>query len=167
MSDVIGCRDLLAFHRDFICWRSREFADFYSCNVSQAADDYVKLVFDIGGFEICQETAMDLGLCLAEDVATSYLADEFDITPPPSREDAVFKRGAWDGIMGNVTVRNGSHQFFSDENGETLIRVNGLKERGFEIVFEQMCFSFSREDALWLSGKLMAVCGEAPAFPFG
>ncbi|NMX83611.1 hypothetical protein HBO10_29335 [Pseudomonas sp. WS 5503] len=164
MSDAV---EFLEVYRDFICWRSREFADFYGCVVSQTPDGYVKLVFDVGGFEVSQETASDLGLCLAEEVATSYLADGFDIYPPPPREEAVFKRGAWGGVTSNVSVRNGSHEFFSSGSGETLIRVNGIKERGFEIVFEHMCFSFSREDALWLSEKLLAVCGRAPAFPFG
>lgn len=167
MSDTEGLRDLLAFHRDFICWRSREFADFYGCDVSQAPDGYVKLVFDIGGFEVSQETARDLGLCLAEMVAISYRADGFEVTPPLPREEAVFRRGAWGSVTGNTSVRNGSYHFFSNGGGETLIQVNGIEERGFEIVFECMCFSFSREDALWLSEKLMAVCGRAPAFPFG
>lgn len=113
------------------------------------------------------ETARDLGLCLAEEVATSYLADGFEVTPPSPCEQAVFNRGAWGGATGHISVRNGSHDFFSSGSGETLIQVNGIEERGFEVVFEYMCFSFSREDSLWLSEKLMAVCGREPAFPFG
>lgn len=159
----------LSFKRDFLCWRGREFDDRYECRVSGIEGGGASVEFEFEGIDVGSEVAADIAFCLSEALAMTEQTDVESATAA-LRYEGMLKRkyrlshGAWQfSATGFFPVENASTELLDGTLGAgTLVAVRIIEEGGFELELEEMGYSFSAQDALWLQEKLLEVTQQPP-----
>lgn len=162
----IKCR---AFKRSFLCWRSRDFDDRYECSVSGTDRQGVRIEFESEGLEVGAEIAAEIAFCLSEALAIAAQKDVHGVTAA-LRDDGPLSRkyrlswGVWQfSASGVLPTKNVSPEFFENTGGADFsICVQTIEEDGFEIVFGEIGYSFSMQDACWLQEKLLEATHQLP-----
>lgn len=153
--------------REFMCWRGLEDGEQYTCTVERAGYSSVKIRLDIIEFCIETEAAIEIAECLKDALILNVHRDDADLTAR-ERPFGLFSRkyrrriSGWEyAAEGEVEITSASSEFFEDSGvdyGKTMISVCSIPGGGYEIVFSFMCYSFTIEDAIWLSVTLVQAC---------
>lgn len=156
-----------AKEREFLSWRGLEFHEQYTCAVEQAGDNSVKIRLDIIEFCIEPDAAIEISNCLRDAIILSVHRDDADLTARERSFGLLLRKyrrriSGWEYIAeGEVDVTNASPEFFEDpgvDYGKTKISVCSIPGGGYEIVLGFMGYSFTIEDAIWLSVALVQAC---------
>ena len=159
----------LSFKRDFLCWRGREFDDRYVCRVAGIEGGGASIEFEFEGIDVGSEVAADIAFCLSEALAMTEQTDVESATSAV-RYEGMLKReyrlshGAWQFSATCVfPVENASTELLEGtQSAGTFVAVRTIEEGGFELELEEMGYSFSAQDALWLQEKLLEVTHQPP-----
>jgi hypothetical protein len=160
---------VLEFKRDFLCWRGREFEERYECRVAGNDGRGASIEFEFEGIDVDAEVAADIAFCLSEALAMTEQADVESATAALRYEGMLkrkyrLSRGAWQfSATGVLPVENASTELLEGtQSAGTFVAVRTIEEGGFELEFEDMGYSFSARDALWLQEKLLEVIQQPP-----
>lgn len=159
----------IGFKRDFLCWRGREFDEFYECRVAGTDRRGARIEFESEGVDVSAEVAGEIAFCLSEALAIAEQAGVESVTAAV-REEGLLNRkyrlscGAWQfSAEGTVHVENANLEFLDGAVGAgILVAVRTIEEGGFELQFEWRGYSFSAQDASWLQEKLLEVSQQHP-----
>lgn len=162
----------LSFKRDFLCWRGREFDERYECRVAGIEGGGVSIGFEFERIDVGSELAADIAFCLSEALA---MTEQTDVDSPTAavRYEDMLKReyrlshGAWQfSATGVFPVENASTELLEGtQSAGTFVAVRTIEEGGFELELEEMGYSFSAQDALWLQETLLEVIQQRPKQP--
>lgn len=153
--------------REFLSWRGLEHEELYTCTVERSGDKSVKITLDIIEFCIETEAAIEISECLKDAIILNVHRDDGDLTArerPFGLLSRKYRRriSGWEyAAEGDVKVTNASPQFFENTGidcGKAKISVCSIPGGGYEIVFSFMGYSFTIEDAIWLSVTLAQAC---------
>lgn len=156
-----------AKERQFLSWRGLEDEEQYTCTVKRADDKSVKIRLDIIDFCIGTEAAIEISECLRDAIVLNVHCDDADLTARERPFGLLSRRyrrqlSGWEYTAeGEVEVTNASPEFFEDscvDSGKANISVCSIPGGGYEIVFSFMGYSFTTEDAIWLSVALVQAC---------
>lgn len=155
--------------REFDCWRGLEFGEQYTCVVEVLADGRVRLDLDIITFSVSPQAAGEIANCL--DDALAYILGQGDQQQSEERAQSSLTASYMTGMRGlqyvatgEIHVSDASPDFFEDSNqGHTPISICSIPGGGYELVFDFMCYSFSAQDAIWLSSSLLEACEQTEA----
>lgn len=169
MFEALGSMGTLSYKRDFLCWRGREFDERYECRVIGIEGGGASIEFEFEGIDVGSEVAADIAFCLSEALAMTEQTDVESATAA-LRYEGMLKRkyrsshGAWQfSATGVFPVENASTELLEGTQGAgTFVAVRTIEEGGFELELEEMGYSFSAQDALWLQEKLLEVIQQPP-----
>lgn len=160
---------VLDFKRDFLCWRGRELDGRYECRVAGIEGGGASIEFEFEGIDVDADVAADIAFCLSEALAITEQTDVESATAALRYEGTLkrkyrLSRGAWQfTATGVLHIENASPELVEGTHGAgTLVAVRTIEEGGFELELEEMGYSFSAQDALWLQEKLLEVSQQLP-----
>lgn len=169
MLDAPVLTSVLSFKRAFFRWRGREFDERYECRVAGTPRRGARIEFESERVDVSAEVAEEIAFCLSEALA---IAEQTDVESATAalRYEGMLKRkyrlshGAWQfSATGFFPVANASTELLEGTLGAgTLVAVRIIEEGGFELELEEMGYSFSAQDALWLQEKLLEVTQQPP-----
>lgn len=159
----------VSFKREFLCWRGREFDERYECRVAGIEGGGASIEFEFEGIDVSSEVAADVAFCLSEALAMTEQTDVESATAA-LRYEGILKRkyrlshGAWQfSATGVFPIENASTELLEGtQSASTLVAVRTIEDGGFELELEEMGYSFSAQDALWLKEKLLEVIQQPP-----
>lgn len=153
--------------RELQSWRGLDDEEKYTCVIERAGDTSVKIRLNIIEFCIGTEAAIEISECLRDAIVLNVYRDDADLTARERSFGLLSRKyrrriSGWEYTAeGDVEVTSASSEFFENagvDYGETKISVCSIPGGGYEIVFSFMGYSFTIEDAIWLSVTLAQAC---------
>lgn len=154
------------FQRKLLCWRERECEDYYDCSIKAVGEGAVMVEFDSEWIEFSAAVAYELAFYLAEAVAiveqssaetTRAVARENE--PLLERKYRLFMDWHLD-ATGEIQFDRISPQIMPDREGYTAVSIRTVRPGGVEVEFEGFGYAFSKDDAAWISEKLLEASGQ-------
>lgn len=151
--------------REFDCWRGLDFDEKYKCAIEVLPSARIMIELDIVRFSVTPEVALEISSCLREALAID--GDEgSDQSDGENRPTGLFKirrligiRGVQYSASGEIAFEDASGDVCEESpSGTTSIVICTIEGGGYELVFPFMCYSFTEDDALWLSEGLLRAC---------
>lgn len=156
-----------AKERQFLSWRGLEDEEQYTCAVERSGDKSVRIRLDIIEFCVEPKVAIEISECIRDAIILSVHRDDDDLTArerPFGLLSRKYRRriSGWEyAAEGELEITSASPEFFEDSGvdyGKAKISICSIPGGGYEIVFSFMGYSFSIEDAIWLSVTLVQAC---------
>jgi hypothetical protein len=153
--------------KEFDSWRGLEFDETYTCAIDLLSTARIMIELDIVKFSVTPAVAQEISACLREALAISG-EDEGCQTEVENRPNGLFKvrslagiRGPQYSAQGEIMVDDAPELFCGESaSGTTSIVVCTIQGGGYEVVFPSMCYSFTQDDAVWLSEGLFRASQE-------
>ena len=149
------------FQRELLCWRERECEDTYDCSIIAVGEGAVRVEFDSEWIEFNAAVAYELAFYLAEAVAiveqpsaetTKAVAREHE--PLLERKYRLFMDWHLD-ATGEIPFNKISHGIMPDRESYTAVFIRTVRPGGVEMEFGGFGYAFSKDDAAWISEKLL------------
>jgi hypothetical protein len=151
--------------KEFDSWRGLESDETYTGAIELLPTARIMIELDIVRFSVTPEVAQEISSCLREALAIGG-DEEGHQAVGENRPTGLFKVRSLIGIRGLQYSASGEIAF-EDASGEvcegspsgtTSIVVCTIEGGGYELVFPFMCYSFTEDDAFWLSEGLLRAC---------
>ncbi len=147
--------------REFDCWRGLDFDEKYKCSIEVLPSARIMIELDIVRLSVTPEVAQEISSCLRETLAISG-DEEGDQAVGENRPTGLFKvrrligiRGLQYSASGEIAFEDASGDVCEESpSGTTSIVVCTVEGGGYELIFPFMCYSFTEDDAVWLSEQL-------------
>ena len=154
------------FQRDLLCWREKECEDYYDCSIKSVGEGAVRIEFDSEWIEFSAAVAYELAFYLAETAAIlaqpsaeTTRAVARDHEPLLTRKYRLFLD--WHlSATGEIPFNKISPEIMPHPEGSTAVSIRTVRPEGVEIEFEGFGYSFSKDDAAWISEKLLEATGQ-------
>ena len=151
--------------REFDCWRGLDFDEKYKCAIEVLPSARIMIELDIVRLSVTPDVAQEISSCLREALAIGG-DEEADQAVGESRPTGLFKvrrligiRGFQYSASGEIAFEDASANVCEESlSGTTSIVVCTIEGGGYELVFPFMCYSFTEDDAFWLSECLLRAC---------
>lgn len=151
--------------KEFDSWRGLESDETYTCAIELLPNARIMIELDIVWFSVTPEVAQEISSCLREAQAIDC-DEEGHQAEGEYRPTGLFKvrsligiRGLQYSASGEIAVEDASGDFCEgSSSGTTSIVVCTIEGGGYELVFPFMCYSFTEDDAVWLSEGLLRAC---------
>ncbi|XVJ50138.1 hypothetical protein ACDZ94_24510 (plasmid) [Pseudomonas sp. UBT] len=151
--------------REFDCWRGLDFDEKYECAIEVLPSARIMIELDIVRLSVTPDVAQEISSCLREALAIGG-DEEGDQAVGEHRPAGLFKVRRFIGIRGLQYSASGEIEFEDasgdvceeSPSGTTSIVVCTIESGGYELVFPFMCYSFTEDDAFWLSEGLLRAC---------
>lgn len=153
--------------RQFDCWRGLDFDEKYTCAIEVLPSARIMIELDIVRLSVTPDVAQEISSCLREALAIGG-DEEDDQAVGENRPTGLFRVRRLIGIRGHQYSASGEIAFEDasadvceeSPSGTTSIVVCTIEGGGYELVFPFMCYSFTEDDAVWLSEQLFRACQE-------
>lgn len=147
--------------KEFDWWRGLDSDEMYTCAIELLPTARIMIELDIVKFSVTAEVALEISSCLREALAIGG-DEESDQSGGENRPNGLFKirrttgvRGLQYSASGEITIEDATEDVCEGSpSGTTSIVAGAIEGGGFELVFPLMCYSFTDDDAVWLSEQL-------------
>lgn len=151
--------------RQFDCWRGLDSDEKYTCAIEVLPSARIMIELDIVRLSVTPDVAQEISSCLREALVMGG-DEEGDQAVGENRPTGLFKVRRLIGIRGHQYSASGEIAFEDasadvceeSPSGTTSIVVCTIEGGGYELVFPFMCYSFTEDDAFWLSEGLLRAC---------
>jgi hypothetical protein len=148
--------------KEFDSWRGLEFDETYTCAIELLPTARIMIELDIVKFSVTSEVAQEISACLKKALAISGGEGSYE-AEFGNRPNGLFKTHSLAGMSarqywanGEIAIEDASGDFFEgSSSGTTSIVVCTIQDGGYELVLPFMCYSFTQDDATWLSEGLL------------
>jgi hypothetical protein len=155
--------------REFDCWRGLDFNEKYECAIEVLPSARIMIELDIVRLSVTPDVAQEISSCLREALAIGG-DEEGDQAAGENRPTGLFKvrrligiRGLQYSASGEIAFEDASGDVCEESpSGTTSIVVCTIDGGGYELVFPFMGYSFTEDDAFWLSEGLFRACQKIP-----
>lgn len=154
------------FQRKLLCWRERECEDYYDCSIKAVGEGAVMVEFDSEWIEFSAAVAYELAFYLAEAVAIveqpsaeAARAVARECEPLLTRKYRLLMDWHLD-ATGEIPFNKISPEIMPDRESYTAISIRTVRPGGVEMEFEGFGYAFSKDDAAWISEKLLEASGQ-------
>jgi hypothetical protein len=155
--------------REFDCWRGLDFDEKYKCAIEVLPSARIMIELDIVRLSVTPDVAQEISSCLREALAIGG-DEEGGQTVGENRPTGLFKVRRLIGIRclqysasGVIAFEDASGDVCEESpSGTTSIEVCTIEGGGYELVFPFMGYSFTEDDAFWLSEGLFRACQKIP-----
>lgn len=153
--------------REFDCWRGLDFDEKYKCAIEVLPSARIMIELDIVRLSVTPEVALEISSCLREALAIDG-NEESDQSDGENRPTGLFEvrrttgiRGLQYSASGEIVIEDATEDVCKGSpSGTTSIVACTIEGGGFELVFPFMGYSFTEDDAVWLSEQLFRACQE-------
>lgn len=155
--------------REFDCWRGLDFDEKYECAIEVLPSSRIMIELDIVRLSVTPDVAQEISSCLREALAIGS-DEEGHQAVGENRPTGLFKvrrligiRGLQYSASGEIAFEDASGDVCEESpSGTTSIEVCTIEGGGYELVFPFMGYSFTEDDAFWLSEGLFRACQKIP-----
>jgi hypothetical protein len=153
--------------KEFDSWRGLDSDETYTCTIELLPTARIMIELDIVKFSVTPEVALEISSCLREALAID--GDEgSDQSDGENRPTGLFEvrrttgiRGVQYSASGEITIEDATEDICEGSpSGTTSFAARTIEGGGFELVFPIMGYSFTEDDAVWLSEQLFRACRE-------